>query len=163
MDKYLKKFAIDDAAAAGMTTEAAEKYQAEKGYNEIPAPEISKFWLFVAGFRGTMPYMLEIAIIVAAVVQDWVDVGIIAGMLIANGCLSFKEEVECLEALKKLTETMETKVTCVRDGMGVTLPTRLLVPGDIIVLLGGLLVSTSENACVQSCVSLCVFLRCAQF
>jgi len=144
MDKFLKKYAISDSAAEGLTNAQAEAYQREHGYNEIIAPEVSKFWIFVGMFRGTMPYMLEVALVVAAIVEDWPDVAIIGLMLIANGLLGFKEEMECLEALAKLTETMESKVTCVRDGIGASIPTRLLVPGDIIMLLNGLFVSTSH-------------------
>jgi len=144
VDKFLKKFAISETQAEGMTSAAAEAYQAEHGYNEIIAPEVSKFWILVGMFRGTMPYMLELALVIAAAVGDWPDVGIIGTMLLANGFLGFKEEMECLEALAKLTQTMESKVTCVRDGIGISIPTRLLVPGDIIMLNGGLLVSTSS-------------------
>jgi H+-transporting ATPase len=145
MEKFLKKYAISDSAAEGMTTEKAEAYQAQHGYNEIIAPEVSKFWIFVGMFRGTMPYMLETALVVAAVVGDTPDAIIIAVMLTANGLLGFKEEMECLEALAKLTQTMESKVTCVRDGVGLSIPTRLLVPGDIIMLINGLLVPADCN------------------
>ncbi len=141
MEKYLEKYAISEQAAQGMKTVDVIALQEKYGFNELDHIEVSKFKLFVDQFRGTMPYMLEVALLVAAAVRDWPDVGIIAAMLIANGILGFKEELECLEKLEELTKGMESKVSVYRDGIGLSLPTRELVVGDVILMLGGLQVS----------------------
>ena len=138
MDNFREKFALKGGKENGLTTEQAEAWQAKNGYNELPVIEVSKWMLLLNQFRGTMPYMLEGALIIAAIVKDWADAGIIAVMLLANGFLGFKEELECLAKLDELTQNMEAKVTVQRDGVGVALLTRLLVPDDIIMLLGGL-------------------------
>jgi len=138
MKRWLEKYGISPEKAEGMTSAQAQAYQEQHGFNELPTVEVSKWVIFISQFMGTMPYMLEISLIVCLVVQDWIDAIIISCMLICNGGLGFKEECECLEALEKLTQSMETKVTVQRDGMGQSLPTRELVPGDIVLLLGGL-------------------------
>jgi len=51
---------------------------------------------------STSPFTLnrlEIAMIIAAGCQDWPDMAIIAAMLIANGCLGFREQLECIHSL----------------------------------------------------------------
>jgi magnesium-transporting ATPase (P-type) len=83
----------------GLTTEQAEELTQKWGYNELPVVEMSLLYLFFLQFTGTMPYMLEVACIIAAACQDWPDVGIILAMLIANGCLGFREQLEAAHSL----------------------------------------------------------------
>lgn len=149
--KFVTKYALTSEEREGLTTAQAEAYQnaplPDGGFNELPVITVSKWKILFLQFTGTMPYMLEVAFVIAACVEDWKDVGIIGAMLLANGFLGFKEELECLEALEALTQNMETKVTVQRDGLGQSLNTRLLVPGDIIMLLGGLQVPADVDWC----------------
>ena len=108
-----------------------------------------------------MPYMLELACILALAVQDYVDFVIIAAIVLCNGFLGFHEELKAkaslvtlnlcsispkLQKMKvlcsfpfqdELTSKMEQKIGVLRDGKPEHLLTRLLVPGDVILLLGG--------------------------
>ena len=93
--------------------------------------------MFFIQFTGTMPYMLEICIIIALSVGDFKDMGIILLMLCANGALGFKEQLEAAHALAELTQKMESRINTVRDGIAEMLLTRELVPGDVCMLAGG--------------------------
>ena len=86
---------------------------------------------------GTMPYMLEVACIVALSIADYADFGIILAMLLCNGCLGFYEELKAAKSLAELTNKMEQHIPTLRDGVAEGLLTRLLVPGDIVLLCGG--------------------------
>jgi magnesium-transporting ATPase (P-type) len=119
-EKFTKKYAVDATAREGLTTESAEAYQAEKGYNELPVIEVKWYWILLAQFMGTMPYMLEVAFFIALAVGDYADVGILGAMLLANGFLGYKEELECLEALVRilgvtLCYEMFANLVCVVD------------------------------------------------
>lgn len=83
----------------GLTTSQAEELQRTVGFNELPTIEVSKLMIFFLQFTGTMPYMLELACVISAACGDWEDLGIILTMLICNGCLGFREELECLHSL----------------------------------------------------------------
>lgn len=101
-DNYdISQHYVDPEVRAGLTTEQAEDlHRPEKfGYNELPAVEVSKLWMFLFQFMGTMPYMLELAALVSAAARDWKDFGILLFMLSANGILGFHEELKCLESL----------------------------------------------------------------
>ena len=104
--RFAEKYALSAEGREGLTTDQAEAYQKsplpDGGFNELPVVEVSKLWILFCQFTGTMPYMLEIAFLIAAAVEDWKDVGIIGTMLLANGFLGFKEELECLEALVRI-------------------------------------------------------------
>lgn len=121
----------------GLTTEQVEELTAKWGYNELPEVKVSLWWLLFVQFTGTMPYMLELACLVAIAVQDYVDFAIILSMLLANGFLGFHEQLKAAESLAELTNKMEQKIPTLRDGKAEQLNTRLLVPGDVVLLMGG--------------------------
>jgi len=90
---------FDPAERAGLTTDAAEEAIKIHGYNELPEVTISIWWVLFIQFTGTMPYMLELAAIIALAVEDFEDFGIIAAMLICNGLLGFQEQLKAAESL----------------------------------------------------------------
>jgi H+-transporting ATPase len=122
---------------AGLTSERAERLLEEWGPNEIPTPETPLWKIVLKQFTGTMPLMLELSCLVSAVAQDWPDFGVIAAMLIVNAALGFREEMKAKSALDDLTKSMESTVTCLRDGAPTILGVTRLVPGDVIHLRGG--------------------------
>lgn len=128
---------FDPEERAGLSSEKAEELTKQWGYNELPEIKISLYWLLFVQFTGTMPYMLELACIVAIAVQDYADFGIIIGMLLANGFLGFHEQLKAAESLAELTNKMEQKIPVLRDGKAEQLNTRYLVPGDVVLLMGG--------------------------
>jgi magnesium-transporting ATPase (P-type) len=83
----------------GLTSEQVEELYKQWGFNELPEIKVSLWWLLFIQFTGTMPYMLELACIIAIAVQDYPDFGIILGMLLANGFLSFHEQLKAMESL----------------------------------------------------------------
>lgn len=124
----------------GLTSDQAEHLYETVGFNELPHVEVSLVWLLFVQFTGVMPYMLEIAFILALAVQSYPDFAIIFGIVVTNGVLGFTEELKSKQALDKLTEKMEQKIATLRDGQAQHLLTRLLVPGDVVLLVGGTLV-----------------------
>jgi magnesium-transporting ATPase (P-type) len=90
---------FDPAERCGLTTAQAEKLYETVGFNELKHVEVSIFWLFFLQFTGVMPYMLEIAFILALAVQSYPDFAIIFGIVLCNGCLGFTEELKSKAAL----------------------------------------------------------------
>jgi magnesium-transporting ATPase (P-type) len=85
----------------GLTTAEAEHLYETVGFNELPYVEVSLFWMFFAQFTGVMPFMLELACVLALAVQSWIDFAIIAAILICNGVLGFMEELKAKQSLVK--------------------------------------------------------------
>ncbi len=83
----------------GLTTQEAQQLYETVGFNELPHVEISLYWMFFAQFTGVMPYMLEIACVLALTVQSFVDFGIIAAILLSNAILGFSEELKAKASL----------------------------------------------------------------
>ena len=104
------------------------------GYNEIQEKEEPLWHRIFRRFWGPIPWMIEAAAILSAVVQKWEDFGIITVMLLVNAGLDFFQEHRALNALKALKQRLVNEVTVLREGAFKTVPARELVPGDIVKL-----------------------------
>jgi magnesium-transporting ATPase (P-type) len=90
---------FDPEERLGLTNDQVEELYKQWGYNELPEIKVSLIWLLFIQFTGTMPYMLELACIIALAVGDYPDFAIILAMLLANGFLSFHEQLKAAESL----------------------------------------------------------------
>jgi len=124
----------------GLSDEQVEKQREVYGTNEIPAPHTPLYVLFLRQFVGFLPFLIEIAAIIALAVQDWTDFAIIAAIMLVNALLGFREEYHAKKSLDEVSNSIDSEITVRRNGETVTLPTKDLVPGDIIMLVGGTIV-----------------------
>ena len=108
-----------DWKRGGITSEEAQKLIEIHGFNELEVQTVSLYWLFFLQFTGLMPYMLEIAMILAIAVLDYIDFIIIFVIIMCNGILGFTEELKAKNSLDELTNTMEQKIAVLRDGAAV--------------------------------------------
>ncbi len=121
-------------AERGLSAEEAARRLRRFGRNEIQERE-EPFWHRVfRRFWGPIPWMIEVAAILSALVQKWEDFIIILIMLAVNAGLDFLQEHRALNALKSLKKRLAAEVIVRRDGRFLTLHARDLVPGDIVKL-----------------------------
>ncbi|KAG0375933.1 hypothetical protein BGX24_008491, partial [Mortierella sp. AD032] len=118
----------------GLTAAEAAERLVRFGPNELAEVKRNPFLKFLGYFTGAIAYLIEVACIISAVVEDWLDFGIILALLIVNACIGFIEEAKAESALDALRQTLALKTRCWRDGHLVELDVNVLVPGDIIVL-----------------------------
>ena len=93
--------------------------------------------LFLKQFYQPMPCMIWLAIAVEAAIQNWVDMGILIGIQVANGTIGFYESNKAGNAIAALKASLKPEATCKRDGVWKTMDSRLLVPGDLVLLAAG--------------------------
>ncbi|HEB81442.1 MAG TPA: HAD family hydrolase [Gammaproteobacteria bacterium] len=118
----------------GLSDEEAGKRTEKYGYNEVEEKEEPLWHRIFRRFWGPIPWMIEIAALLSALVQKWEDFIIIMVMLLVNAGLDFMQEHRALNALKELKAGMAREVTVLRNGIFKRIPARELVPGDIIKL-----------------------------
>lgn len=122
----------------GLTDAEYKSSLAQHGKNEVILEPVSMVKLFIQQFIGVMQALLLVCAILSAVFGDWADFGIIIGLVTVNGLLGFREERNAIKALAELTESIESTCTVVRDGNSTAVNVIELVPGDIILVVGGL-------------------------
>jgi magnesium-transporting ATPase (P-type) len=90
---------VGDHGRRGLSTEEAEILYQEDGYNQLEHVEISPIKLFFLQFTGLMPYILEIACILALAIEDYIDFVIVFIILLSNGILGYSEEIKARNSL----------------------------------------------------------------
>ena len=126
--------AFDVLAENGLSKAEARRRIEQYGYNAIDEKEESLGHRIFRRFWGPIPWMIEIAALLSALVQKWEDFSIIMVMLLVNAGLDFMQEHRALNALKALKAKMDQQVTVLREGVFNRISARALVPGDIIKL-----------------------------
>jgi H+-transporting ATPase len=121
-----------ESSPQGLTQAEAAARLTQYGPNEIAEKKTSALLKFLGYFWGPIPWMIEAAAILSAVVQHWPDFIIILVLLLANGLIGFWEERQAGNAIEALKAKLATAARVLRDGKWTTPPARELVPGDTI-------------------------------
>ncbi len=116
----------------GLSTQEVQKQRKKYGYNEIPEKVIPMYIKLLKKFSGPIPWMIEAAAILSAVLRRWEDFFIIATLLLVNVLLDFKQEKSALNAIQTLKKNLARKALVLRNGNFIKIDAKLLVPGDII-------------------------------
>lgn len=75
---------------------------------------------------------MEIAALLAVGLGDWIDFGVILGILFLNAFVGYYQEKQAADVVASLKGDIAMKATVVRDGQEQTILARELVPGDIV-------------------------------
>ena len=121
-----------ESSPNGLTQAEAAKRLTQYGPNEIEEKKTNPLLKFLSYFWGPIPWMIEAAVILSAVVRHWPDFGIILLLLLANAVVGFWEERQAGNAIEALKAKLAIKARVQRDGKWVNPPARNLVPGDVI-------------------------------
>ncbi|MFH2124537.1 MAG: cation-transporting P-type ATPase [Pseudomonadota bacterium] len=92
---------------------------------------------FLLQFHQPLIYILIISGFITAFLGEWVDSGVIFGVVLVNAFVGYFQEAKAVDALAALTRTMTTGATVLRQGKKRVIPAAELVPGDIVFLQSG--------------------------
>lgn len=127
-----------ESDAQGLAGEVAQVRLAQQGPNRLPEPEPpSPVVRFLAQFNDILIYVLLIAGAVTALLQHWVDTGVILGVVLINATIGFIQEGKAENAIRSIRQMLSPQAMVWRDGRLLTLKAEELVPGDIVQLQAG--------------------------
>ena len=121
-----------DSSPNGLTAAEAAKRLAEYGPNSLEEEKANPILKFLSYFWGPIPWMIEVAAILSAVVRHWADLTIILILLLFNALVGFWQEHKAANALEALKKQLALKARALRDGRWQDLAADRLVPGDVI-------------------------------
>jgi len=122
----------------GLTQDEVSRRLERYGYNELKKEEkVSPLALFIGQFKDILIIILLIAIVLSAVIGELLDAGIIAAIVIFCAILGFTQEYRAERALEALKKILSPTITVLRGGREEEIPSRQLVPGDILLLEAG--------------------------
>jgi H+-transporting ATPase len=116
----------------GLSQAEAAKRLAENGPNEIEEKKKNPLLKFLTYFWGPIPWMIEVAVILSAVVRHWLDFGIIFVLLLSNAVVGFWEERQAGNEIDALKAKLAKKAMVKRDKKWSNPLARDLVAGDVI-------------------------------
>jgi H+-transporting ATPase len=116
----------------GLTQAEAKRRLVQYGPNEIAEKAENPILKFLTYFWGPIPWMIEAAAVLSAIVRHWTDFIIIVVMLLANAVVGFWEEYQAGNAIAALKARLAPRARVRRDGAWTSIAARALVPGDVI-------------------------------
>lgn len=118
----------------------AEVIQRQKQYgpNELKAKAATPAWVkFLQQFNQSLLYILMVAGAVKAFLGSWRNAIVIWAVVVINALIGYIQESKAEEAIAALARSVVTEVTVIREGQKLRVPSRELVPGDVVLLSSG--------------------------
>jgi Ca2+-transporting ATPase len=135
VDECLSKL---KTSGKGLKQNSIKKRQLKHGPNCLSL-ENQEGWFTILWRQITSPLMiiLLIAGVASLLVGSNVDAGVILGAVFLNVVIGFFQEKKADDALRKLKEIIKPLALVLRNGHKITIDSRELVPGDIMILRAG--------------------------
>lgn len=122
----------------GLTAEEAKARLGICGPNQITRKPGTPGWKrFLLQFHQPLIYILLAAALVTAVLGEWVDSGVIFGVVFLNAFIGCLQESKAEKAIEALSRLVQSEIFVRRGGRRRRLQSTELVPGDVVLLQAG--------------------------
>jgi len=125
-------------SASGLTQAEAETRLAYHGPNRLSQASRRKpFMRFLLHFHNILIYVLIGSAVITALLDHWIDTGVILAVVIANAIIGFIQEGKAEQALDAIRHMLALRANAIRSGERIMIDGEQLVPGDIVLLEAG--------------------------
>ncbi len=127
----------------GIGQEEAERRLQEYGPNELKEEKkVTALDIFVGQFKSILVIILIVSAVVSAYIsmvkgEPYTDTYVIMFIVVMNAILGFVQEYRAEQAVEALKRMVSPRVLVLRDGREMSIDSKELVPGDIILLEAG--------------------------
>jgi H+-transporting ATPase len=121
-----------NTSPGGLSQTEAQNRLAAYGPNALEEKKKHPLLRFLSYFWGPIPWMIEVAALLSALLGHRGDLIVILFLLAINALVGFWEEHQASNALEALKGQLALKARVRRDGQWQEIEARALVPGDII-------------------------------
>lgn len=129
---------LDTNTQNGLDRFACEGRRERFGPNVVPCAKQTPLWhALLMQFHQPLVYVLLIAAMATLVFKDWVDAGVIFGVVVINAIVGFLHEAKAVRAMEALRRSLSTSASVLRGGHWSQVPSEQLVPGDIVQVQSG--------------------------
>ncbi|ALA60276.1 cation-transporting P-type ATPase [Nitrospira moscoviensis] len=129
---------VETDVAKGLASDEAARRLERFGPNVLPkVRRQGPLIRFLLQFHHPLIYVLLAATAVTLLLGEWVDAGVIFGVVLANAVVGFIQESRAEAALESLAAMMKTEAAVRRDGRKHRITSAEIVPGDVVLLESG--------------------------
>jgi H+-transporting ATPase len=118
--------------AEGLTDAEAKERFKQVGPNEITEKKVNPVLKLLGYFWGPIPWMIEAAAVLSLLIHHLEDFWIIMALLLLNAGVAFWQEYKAGNAIEALKQRLVLETKVLRNNQWKIVPSRELVPGDII-------------------------------
>ncbi|MFM7885268.1 MAG: cation-transporting P-type ATPase [Pseudanabaena sp.] len=123
---------------AGLNSEDVARYYEQYGWNELQLKQGKPAWLrFLLQFNQPLLYILLLAGAVKAFLGSWTNAAVIWGVTLINAIIGYVQEAKAEGAIASLAKAVTTETTVMREGQPLRIPSREIVPRDLVLLTSG--------------------------
>ncbi|KAJ5787070.1 P-type ATPase [Penicillium paradoxum] len=169
---------FDTDVREGLSDEEVIARRKKHGWNRLKAQKQNYFIKFLSFFNGPVQWVMEVsntidqydaiemkhmlikfshlqvAIILAGGLQDWIDFSIIVALMLLNAIVGFGQEYHAGNIVESLKQTLALKALVIRNGSLVEINSEEVVLGDILLVEDGTIIAADgkllcENAYIQ--------------
>lgn len=135
IEKVLQDF---DSSYSGIEEKETEKRLVKFGFNQIIKKESLNWWRKIFNqFTDLLVVLLIIAAVLSLIFGDFRDATIMFAIVLINAAIGFSQEFKTEQTLRHLNELVPKKCKVIRAGQEKEILSRLVVPGDILILQAG--------------------------
>jgi Ca2+-transporting ATPase len=128
--------------AHGLAADEVRARRARFGENRLREIKARSAWLIlVAQFKSILTLLLAIAAGVSIFFADYVEAGAVGLVLVLNGALGFYMELRATRSMEALRALGGSAATVRRDGVAQRVSAAELVPGDVVLIDAGDLIT----------------------
>jgi Ca2+-transporting ATPase len=121
-----------------LSEERAQKLLETHGPNKLPEGKgVSRLKILIHQFTSPLIYILLVAAVVTAILGEYIDTGVIVGVLILNAVIGYLQEYKAETSVRALKNMVVPRARVVRESQEKEIPSEDLVPGDIVLLASG--------------------------
>jgi H+-transporting ATPase len=102
-------------ASNGLSDAEVKQRQTTYGLNEVPEKKTSLVLLFLKHFWGLTAIMLEITIVLSFLLQKYIDVYLIGGLMLFNAIIGFIQESKAARTVQALKRSLQVLVRVLRN------------------------------------------------
>ncbi len=126
------------SSTQGISQEEATARLHQHGANRLTPPkQRSTLQRLLSQFNNVLIYILLLAAVMTAILQHWVDCGVIIAVVFLNALIGFIQEGKAERALDAIRQMLSQQAAVRRDGKVQEISAEQLVPGDVVLLQSG--------------------------
>jgi P-type Ca2+ transporter type 2C len=122
----------------GLSQDEVERRRERYGRNRLRDTETKSAWtILIEQFKSLIIGLLGIASILSFAFGDWIEGLAIVVVILLNTAIGFFTELQAIRSMEALQELSSVDAKVRRDGQVQEISAESIVPGDIVVLSGG--------------------------
>lgn len=132
-DKNTTPASIENAhQGTGLNDPDIQAKRKQYGYNEIPERQVGPVMGTLKRLWGPIPWLLEAAMIFELFMGKGIQAAVVFLLLVFSAVVGEIQEKRAKKAIGYLHQRLQISVRTLRNGIWQTIPSRELVPGDIV-------------------------------